>query len=138
VLVAWYAIKELQSNLRRLLGKSRPTVILDESGVPIAWEVIKRLYDNIMKTYQPPQTSLRGVLFRAGHENEVIDGILGEDNGWDGVFGGGLKVVPITGNHLSMIRSNEHKKTLAEAVKESLKELRQNSAMIATVVFCFA
>lgn len=134
-LLAWYAIKEAQTTLRRLLGKSKPTVILDESGVPIEWEVIKRLYDNIMKTYQPPRTSLRGVLFRAGHENEVIDGILGEDNGWAGVFGGGLTVMPIAGNHLSMIRSNEHKKTLAEAVKEYLSEVRPNAATIATVGF---
>jgi amino acid adenylation domain-containing protein len=134
-LVAWYATKEAHSTLRRLLGKSKPTVILDESGVPIEWEIIKRLYDNIMKTYQPPRTNLRGVLFRAGHENEVIDGILGEDNGWAGVFGGGLKIIPIAGNHLSMIRSSEHKKTLAEAVKEYLSEARPNAMTIATVGF---
>jgi hypothetical protein len=112
---------------------SKPTVLLDENGVPIEWEVIRRLQGNIMKTYQPPRTSVRGVLFRAGHENEVIDGILGEDMGWTGVFDGGLKVIPITGNHLSIIRSSEHRRTLAEAVKGYLSEVKPNTATVATV-----
>jgi hypothetical protein len=133
-LVARYAKRQAKSKLLMLLGKSKPTVILDERGVPIAWEVIRRLQNNIMMTYQPPRTSLRGVLFRAGHENEVIDGILGEDMGWTGVFNGGLKVMPITGNHLSMIRSNEHKRTLAKAIKRVLEQVRPTAATVATAV----
>jgi hypothetical protein len=119
--------------LRVLLGRSKPTVILDEDGVPIAWEVIKRLHGNVMRTYQPSRTSVRGVLFRAGHENEVIDGILGEDMGWTGVFGGGLEVILTTGNHLSMIRSSEHKETLAQAIKGYLSQARPNAATVAMV-----
>jgi amino acid adenylation domain-containing protein len=132
-LVARHAKREAISTLRVWLGMSKPTVLLDENGVPIEWEVIRRLQGNIMKTYQPPRTSVRGVLFRAGHENEVIDGILGEDMGWTGVFDGGLKVIPITGNHLSIIRSSEHRRTLAEAVKGYLSEVKPNTATVATV-----
>jgi hypothetical protein len=137
-LVARFAAKEVYSTLRSLRGKSNLTLILDESGVPIRWEVITRLYNNVMKTYQPPQTRLRGVLFRAGQENDVIDNILGKDNGWAGVFGGGFKVVHITGDHLSMIRSSEHRKTLAEAIEEFLSEVRTNSATIAGISFFLA
>jgi hypothetical protein len=131
LLVARHVAKSI---LRILLGKSKPTVFLDEHGVPIEWEIIRRLQDNIMKTYQPPRTDLRGVLFRAGHENEVIDGILGEDMGWTGAFGGGLRVIAITGNHLTMIRSSEHKKTLAKAIKGVREEVTPSAAMVATVV----
>jgi thioesterase domain-containing protein len=134
-LVARYAKREAESKLLKLVGKSKPTVILDEKGVPIAWEVIKRLQDNVMKTYQPPRASVRGVLFRAGHQNEVIDGILGEDMGWAGVFDGGLKVIPISGDHLSMIRSSEHKRSLAEAIDEYLSQVRPNVTTIVTVLF---
>jgi thioesterase domain-containing protein len=131
LLVARHAAKSI---LRVLLGKSKPTVFLDEHGVPIEWEIIRRLQDNIMKTYQPPRTDLRGVLFRAGHENEVIDGILGEDMGWTGAFGEGLKVIAITGNHLTMIRSSEHKKTLAKAIKGVREGVGPTAATLATVV----
>jgi thioesterase domain-containing protein len=132
-LVARYVKREAQSTIRMLLGRSKPTVILDENGVPIAWEVIRRLQDNAMKTYKPPRASVRGVLFRAGHENEAIDGILGEDMGWAGVFDGGLKVMPITGNHLSMIRSSEHKRTLAKAINGVLEQVRPTAATVAIV-----
>jgi amino acid adenylation domain-containing protein len=114
-----------------LLRKSRPTVVLDENGVPIEWEVIRRIQDNILKTYQPPYTNVRGVLFRAGNENEVIDGILGEDMGWAGAFAEGLEVITTIGDHLSMVRSSEHKRTLAEAIKEHLSKARQAATTVA-------
>ncbi len=132
MLVARHVAKSI---LHALLRKSKLTVFLDENGVPIEWKVISRLQDNIMKTYQPPRTSVKGVLFRAGNENEVIDGILGEDMGWTEVFGGGLKVITTTGNHLSMIRSSEHKRTLAEAIKEHLSN--PAGATVATLVSLF-
>lgn len=134
-LVGWLVGRSMAKSVWLMVRRnSKPTVLLDENGVPIEWEVIKRLQNNIMKTYRPPRTCVRGVLFRASHESEVIDGILGEDMGWAGVFGKGLQVITTAGDHLSMIRSREHKTTLAEAIKEHFEQVKSTASALTSAV----
>ena len=106
------------------LNRSQPTTILDEEGVPVDWELIWRLHENVLRKYRPERTDIKGVLFRADPADETIDGLLGRNLGWAGIFGSGLEVVSVTGDHLSMIWSTEHNAALAKSMNAALKRMK--------------
>jgi len=121
-LLAGHFKAQALSTLR--LNQPRPTTILDEEGVPVDGDLLNRVYDNILNDYRPQHLDTKGVLFRADSAGEIDGGILGKDQGWAGVFGRGLEVVFVTGDHLSIVRSKEHNLALVNSMGEVLKRLK--------------
>ena len=118
--------RSLMSNARRqarlmMRLKPNPTTILDEDGVPVDGGRIDRLTEKTLETNPHEPVDTKGILFRV--TDEMLDGILGEDRGWAGVFVGGLEIIPTSGDHLSMIRSAEHNEALAQKTKEVLQRV---------------
>ena len=92
--------------------------------MPVDWDLLTRVYNNILRDYRPQHSDLKGVLFRADSATEIDGGILGKDLGWAGVFGRGLEVVFVTGDHLSIVRSKDHNSALVKSMGEVLKRLK--------------
>lgn len=92
----------------------------DEDSLFVEWSLLERLYAKIAKTYQPRRMFCRGILVRA----DRIDAngtILPMDDslGWRDLFTGGLEIIPIIGDHDSIVR--EHNPTLAQKLNDALK-----------------
>ena len=100
--------------------KTKPddfTTLLDEQGVPIPWEYLERLYAKLAESYEPRPLDSRGVLFRSVSKDGLFRG-YNDSLGWKGLFGGGLEIIPVLGDHLSMIR--QHHQALAKKMTEVL------------------
>jgi thioesterase domain-containing protein len=86
----------------------RPPANLTDVNVPfgqVPWEVLSQVYSHAQKNYQLRPLASRAVLFRA-QDSEfkhlyALDGQLG----WHGLFGEGLEVVDIPGDHFSLLKS---------------------------------
>jgi thioesterase domain-containing protein len=89
------------------------TVKLDDLGRPLHMPVLQRLYDNAMESYRPRRFDCRGVLFRAELRDEGPSWSLDMGLGWEGLFGQGLEVISVPGNHQTMMRDQRHLQALA-------------------------
>jgi len=94
--------------------------MLDEQGMPLPGGLLDRLYRNLEKSYRPRPLDSRGILFTTDSSDaekavRAFDGSLG----WKNLFTRGLEIIPMIGDHLSMIR--EHNSTLAREMDEVLK-----------------
>jgi amino acid adenylation domain-containing protein len=103
-----------------------PTTILDEQGLPVPFALLERLYKNITKSYCPRRLDSRGVLFRSEpltltgeYSRERLSRALDDSLGWKHLFAEGLEVIPVPGDHLSMIRQPHW--VLAHQMNEMLK-----------------
>jgi amino acid adenylation domain-containing protein len=94
--------------------------ILDEHGMPLAGRLLERLYLKILDSYCPRCLDTRGVLFRTDSidSNAVVRG-FDDSQGWRNLFSRGLEIIPMLGDHLSMIR--KHHPNLALEMNEVLK-----------------
>ena len=101
------------------LNPGELTAVLDEEGVPLLGGMLDRVYRRIGESYRPPRLDSRGVLFRTDQING--NAVLRDDDslGWNNLFARGLEIVPMIGDHLSMIRS--HHSTLAREMNEVLR-----------------
>jgi thioesterase domain-containing protein/acyl carrier protein len=95
------------------------TTVFDEQSMPLPGRLLERLYLKIVDSYHPCRLETRGVLFRS----EPIDGNavgrgFDDSRGWQNLFSHGLEIIPMVGDHLSMIR--EHHPTLAREITEVL------------------
>ena len=95
------------------------TAVLDEEGVPLPGGMLGRVYKRIGDSYRPRRLDSRGVLFRT--DQIKGDAVLRDDDsqGWNSLFTRGLEIIPMVGDHLSMIR--EHHPKLALEMDEVLK-----------------
>ena len=132
-----------KSNLRRFLGTGRwlldqekrrvwsffnppqlklgpPTIVLDEEGVPLQWGLLNRLYDRLEQSYRPRRLDCRGALIRTDpmDERQAVRS-HNPSLGWNDLFAGGLEIVPMVGDHVSMLR--EHTSLLARKIDEVLE-----------------
>ena len=83
----------------------RLTTRLDDMGKPITWPRIQYVYDTAMNSYPLSQLDCRGVLFRAeSRQDSTGSRSLDVHLGWDGLFGKGLEIVSVPGDHMSMLR----------------------------------
>jgi len=99
------------------------TTIFDEQGMALPGRLLERVYSKIADSYEPRSLDARGVLFRtepiAGHApGRGVD----DSQGWQNLFSRGLEIIPMVGDHLSMIR--EHHPKLALEMNEVLKRHR--------------
>jgi thioesterase domain-containing protein len=99
------------------------TTMFDEKGLPWQWGLLWRLYSNALTSYQARCLDCRGVLFRAGPENPADEPSIGTlrawSLGWDDLFSGGLEMIQVTGNHITMMQQ-PHIATLAQEMNKVL------------------
>jgi thioesterase domain-containing protein len=94
--------------------------MLDEQGMPLPGGLLDRLYRNLAKSYRPRPLDSRGILFTTASTDAAKAARAFDDTlGWKNQFVRGLEIVPMIGDHLSMIR--EHNSTLAREMNEVLK-----------------
>jgi amino acid adenylation domain-containing protein len=93
--------------------------ILDEEGIPLPGGILDRLYARVRPSYRPRRLDSRGVLFRTDQING--DAVLRDDDsqGWNNLFTRGLEIIPMAGDHLSIVRS--HHSALAQEMNEVLE-----------------
>jgi hypothetical protein len=88
--------------------------------MPLPWGILDRAYTRILESYRPRLLESRGVLF----QTEPIDGnavLRGFDDsqGWNNLFSRGLEIVPVIGDHISMV--HQHGQMLARQINEVLQ-----------------
>jgi hypothetical protein len=75
----------------------------DEMGSPLHWALVERIYSNAVKDYHLHRLDSRGVLFRADPLEERPARALDETLGWKDLFGKGLEIISVSGDHLTMM-----------------------------------
>ncbi|TMB72804.1 MAG: hypothetical protein E6J46_15790 [Chloroflexi bacterium] len=100
------------------------TAVLDEEGMPLSWGILDRAYTKILESYRPRLLESRGVLFRTDG-NTVLRG-FDDSQGWNNLFTRGLEIVPVIGDHVSMVR--QHHPMLARQISEVLQRHWSNQA----------
>jgi thioesterase domain-containing protein len=97
----------------------RLTTRLDDMGKPVTWPQIKYVYDTAISSYCMSQLDCGGVLFRAESKEDSASRSLERHLGWDGLFRKGLEIVPVPGDHLSML-GQPHAEALAHEISRVL------------------
>jgi len=125
--VRWIFIKEMKQLRSRLLyavlGDLGPlTPKFDDLGVPLRWRLVERLYLNALRSYRARRLDCRGILFRADPEDERVVRALDVSLGWKNLFGRGLKIIQMTGDHLTMVWQRPHDLALAREMSRLLNE----------------
>ena len=103
------------------------TTVFDEEGMPLHEGLMFRSYREAIKNYRLRCLDCRGILFRSAAYDEGpanTDGTLA----WEKLFTGGLEIVPVTGDHLSMVRQAPHNLTLAREMNAALNRFYQTNA----------
>jgi pimeloyl-ACP methyl ester carboxylesterase len=92
------------------------TVFIDEEGMPLRSSLVNRLYESAVKSYRFRSLDSRGIVFQTDYRS----------SGWGDLFAKGLEVIPVTGNHLTMVRDEQHCLLLARKMDEVLKRYDAN------------
>jgi thioesterase domain-containing protein len=117
-IIRWMVAKEISGLARHVLRyRGELTTRLDDLGVPWHWEVMVRVFSNALRSYRLRCLDCRGALFRAEDEKPAT---LDYSLGWDNLFKRGLKIIQVTGNHVTMTRQQPHDQTLARAMSKLL------------------
>jgi amino acid adenylation domain-containing protein len=121
----WMLMQEAKAVYRALVprrGPRGPSNMVDEQGTPVPWEYIERLYVKILESYRPRILNARGLLFRSEPPDEKYSRAFDDSLGWSNLFAGGLKIIPVPGDHYSAIREHNHAvvQALVQEMDESL------------------
>jgi thioesterase domain-containing protein len=98
--------------------------IRNDFNLQVPWAIIARIYRHAMRSYQPKQLAARGLLFVSQDDwmakaYRPLDDSLGADR----VFAGGVEVIDVPGNHVTIL-NEEHLPELAEKINQCLKQFR--------------
>jgi thioesterase domain-containing protein len=96
------------------------TTKLDTLGRPMHWPLINRLYDNSLRSYRLRRLDCRGVLFRADRSEDCPSANVDYSLGWSDLFGKGLDIIQVTGDHYTMMREHPHDQNLAREMSAAL------------------
>jgi hypothetical protein len=96
------------------------TTKLDTQGRPMHWPLINRLYDNSLRLYKLRRLDCRGVLFRADRTEDCPAANVDYSLGWADLFGKGLDIIQVTGDHFTMMREHPHDQNLAREMSAAL------------------
>jgi thioesterase domain-containing protein len=96
------------------------TTKLDTLGRPMHWPLINRLYDNSLRSYKLRRLDCRGVLFRADRSEDCPSANVDYSLGWADLFGKGLDIIQVTGDHYTMMREHPHDQNLAREMSDAL------------------
>ena len=69
---------------------------IDDTGVPLHWGLMERIYLHAANSYQLRPLDCRGILFRT--EDERLAHLLDGSLGWSKLFTRGLEIVEVPGN----------------------------------------
>ncbi len=116
----WMLEQEAKAVYRALIPRRGLTTTVDEQGAPVPWELMEVLYKKIHESYRPRRLNARGILFRSEPPEEKYSRAFDDTLGWRSLFAGGLKIIPISGNHFSAIREPDH--ALVQALVQEMDE----------------
>jgi amino acid adenylation domain-containing protein len=96
--------------------------IKDDFNVHVPWAIIARIYEHSMNGYRPKPLATHGLLF-VSQDDWMSNAYrkLDDSLGANGVFTGGVEVVNVPGNHVTVL-NDEHLPALAEQFEKSLKQ----------------
>lgn len=97
------------------------TTKLDALGRPMHWRLVERVYANSLRAYGLRPLDCRGAIFRADRAEDCPGGVVDYSLGWSGLFGDGLEIVQVTGDHMSMMRESPHDRNLADEICDLLE-----------------
>jgi thioesterase domain-containing protein len=115
----WMCVNELKllwryfNTVRGQLGDL--TVISDDMGKPLPWALVERIYANAANKYVLEPLDSRGILFRANPSDDAPARVLDGSLGWRDRFRGGLEIIQVMGDHLTMMQK-PHNLTLAREI----------------------
>ena len=124
-LVAWWYLKQERNRVRLSLNlplaePRQMTAMLDEKGIPLHWGLLERLYVWLERTYRPRRLDSRGIVFRTEYLDDHQSVFTPDDSlGWRDLFTRGVEVIPVVGDHLSLIR--EHNESLGRKIRDVLR-----------------
>ena len=129
----WAAIEGARYLKRRfveaVLGDpGKLTAKLDTLGRPMTWQLIERLYANSIRTYGLRPFDCRGVVIRGERPEDCPSANIDYAMGWTGLFIGGLEIIKVTGDHISMMREYPHDLNLAQEISAVLNRAYPASA----------
>jgi thioesterase domain-containing protein len=122
---AWTLVEGLRY-LKRLFVETalrdpgKLTTKLDTLGRPMQWRLIERLYANSLRAYRLRRLDSRGVVMRGDRPEDCPARAIDFAMGWTGLFGKGLEIIKVTGDHVTMMRQHPHDLHLAEQLSELL------------------
>ena len=122
-IIRWALAKEMRGLGRSFIRWARryPDVIptkLDELGVPLHEALIGRLNAGALRSYRLRPLDCHGVLFRADPRDERAARALDGSLGWENLFNRGLEIIPVTGDHVTMVRQPPHNLTLGREMSK--------------------
>jgi hypothetical protein len=115
-------IKDLSTRIAprqsaKLVARIGLTAKVDESGTPIPWSLLERIYANAAISYSIRRLDCYGVLFRTGKG-------AASSLGWEGLFAKGLEIIKVKAeDHLAIVRREEHMEVLALEISRLLLRL---------------
>ena len=129
----WAAIEGARYLKRRfveaVLGDpGKLTAKLDTLGRPMTWQLIERLYANSIRIYGLRPFDCRGVVIRGERPEDCPSANIDYAMGWTGLFTGGLEIIKVTGDHISMMREYPHDLNLAQEISALLTRAYPASA----------
>jgi thioesterase domain-containing protein len=124
-IIRWMLVKEIKRLGRYFLqavlrDPGQITSKRDEQGKPLHFGLILRVWLNAAESYRLRPLDCRGVLFRADPKEEAPARALDGSLGWNGLFSRGLEIISIPGDHITILRHEQHSLTLARKMNELL------------------
>jgi thioesterase domain-containing protein len=123
--VRWTLAREFRRLGRYLLqtflrDPGQSTGKFDEEGMRLPYGLIERLWLSAAKSYRPRRLDCRGVLFWADADSERPVRTRDRSLAWGELFGSGLDIVQVPGDHITMIRGKESRLVLAQEINTVL------------------
>jgi hypothetical protein len=84
------------------------------------WPLLKKVVIRLQQSYRPQRLETRGVMFTA--ETDSLAAL-----GWGQLFAQGLKIVPVPGDHVSMVRAEQNLHRLAREMRKILQSELQHT-----------
>lgn len=101
----------------KLIARIGLTAKVDETGTPIPWSLLERVYANAAMSYSLRRLDCYGVLFRTG--KGAVSSL-----GWEGLFAKGLEIIKVKAeDHLAIVRREKHMEVLALEISKLLFRL---------------
>jgi thioesterase domain-containing protein len=118
--VLWRIARFWKHRFVELRDPGELTTKLDTLGRPIHRRLIERLYANSLRSYRLQRLDCRGVLFRADRAEDCPALNADHSLGWRDMFGKGLEIIQVTGDHTTMLREHPHDENLARLLSDAV------------------
>ena len=118
--VLWSTARFLKHRFVELRDPGELTTLLDTLGRPMHRRLTERLYANSLRSYRLQRLDCRGVLFRADRAKDCPALNADHSLGWRDMFGKGLEIIQVTGDHTTMMREHPHDENLARLLSDAV------------------